>query len=362
MPGESAHAPPELRGIRKRLFDRFSDSVATGLRTHPFLTTKGHALLEEARVLAPRLSDRGTYAAGILRSVLATEGTYASAVLLTNHALQLLVPDYALRVEEAIQEAKFRVGAASSNVEDPMEEILRSPGSLLIFGGETVRLGLAFGEASRGFGEDAYGKIRDLGLDDFDAPEDSIAGLPRIERSTGGELVFRCPACAAIRNRSFEEAGATFPCRCGAAVRVPIPSLGRALAHLKAKRDAECGIGRCRVCRRVLQKGRGGFMTAGFCSASCAKEGVERFGEHVARSSMADGDRILFLCRCGAALRAASGQVGTRMPCGSCGLDVWVPRPEQARRRGGVARCGHCGRNVKARAPRCLYCGNAPNS
>jgi hypothetical protein len=193
MAANSARTPPELRGIRKRLFDRFSDSVATGLRTHPFLTTKGHALLEEARVLAPRLSRRGTYAAGILRSVLATEGTYASAVLLTNHALQLLVPDFALLVEEAIQEAKFRVGAASSNVEDPMEEILRSPGGLLIFGGETVGLGLAFGEASRGLGEDAYGKIRDLGLDDFDAPEDSVAGLPRIERSTGGELVFRLP-------------------------------------------------------------------------------------------------------------------------------------------------------------------------
>ncbi len=354
--------PSELRSLREDLVEFFAASAATGLRVHPLLTKKGRAWLADLRVRGPELSERGDYAARVLREVLASDWNDPATILRTNHALQILIPDYALLVEEAIQEAKFRIGAAASNVESPAEEFLRSPGGILLFGVEAVAMGLAAGEAMSQKREQAYGRIRDLELEHFDAPEDAVRGLPRIERSTGGELVFRCTGCSRLLHRAFEEAGATLLCSCGTSGRVPIPSLRRTAAHLRAKREAECGIGRCRVCRGVTQKGRGGFMAAGFCIASCAKQGRELFREHVPRSSSSDGGFIVVLCHCSRSLRARPDQVGRRIPCPECGLEVWIPRPEATRRRRAPVSCTHCGRTVRARASRCMYCGESPIS
>lgn len=342
--------------LGEALGDFFRESFAAGRADYPLLTRRGLPRLREIRELAPRLlEERGEYVAEALGQVEAGCGTEApddGVVLLLNHALCLLIPDYPVRLAAAIQDAKFELGAKASNVESPLPDLLPRP--------DLRSLVTLVEEATHALHEQKFSGIENLGLDFFDAPEDSLPDLPPISSIEDDQLAFTCLSCGGSRREALTLAGDFVDCPCGATLRVPLPGLARLAAYLKAKEEAARGIGRCRVCGAVVRTSRDGFMKAGFCSALCARTGGERFGEFVPREGKPEGDQILFSCRCGAALRAPVASGGTPVPCGACSLKVWVPPPAAAApAKGAILTCAKCGRNVKSTAKRCMYCGTS---
>lgn len=346
----------EGRGDRARealaeaLRDLFTDEIVAGRIGHPLLTKKGRPILGElARRAAALVEDpsRGGEVARILQSSAASvDGRRpdAALVFLVNHALQLLCPTFAADVEQAVQDAKFELGARASNVEGAPSIPWPLPGW------EADAAARLVVEGFRGAAGVKFNSIEDLALVHFDAPEDSLPKLPAIDDVDTGSILYRCPGCDAPRGSPVSAAGAEERCACGVPFRVPIPSLVRMAASLRAAREAASGVGRCRACGAVVQVRRGGIMRTGFCSAACARN-AERFGEFVPR----DGTPDAFACGCGAVLEAASGT--ETVPC-ACGLKVWVPEPPPPPRasRGAILDCA-CGRKVKSTAARCMYCG-----
>lgn len=345
--GRRDAAQDELGRAVERLF---CEHVAAGHAEHPVLSATAPAFIAELRTVAPRLC--GPYVGDLLSEIagrIARRDGRDVVVLLFNHALCLLVPDFPLRAAEAVATAKNRLARRIDEESGDGFSLLPGDGGLLI---AAASLALRELDAKR------YDRIASLDLAALDAPERCVAGLPVIVAITNdGGLAFDCPSCGARRSAALADAGDTHACSCGAWTRVPIPGLVRLEAHLRRKKNAELGLGSCRGCGAVIQTGRAGFMRAGFCGALCASRAPERFGEFVPRDGARRGGAVAFRCRCGAELEAPVERAGTRMRCGSCALEVWVPAPPAEAGRPSVRACAGCGRKIKSTAPRCIYCG-----
>ncbi len=343
--------------LGRAVYDLFYDSFIQGSADPPLLSRRGRAFLAEVRAEAPSLVEDKTRAGYVERvldeafDALAAGGPPARPLFLANHALQLLVPELATRVEEAIEDARLELGRRAGDTSGFLPSATVSVDVLLPL--EAVR---------HAYDNSRFRRVQDLELAGMDAPEDTIPGLPPIEGIAGERLVFRCPACARPSEEDFSRAGDASRCACGHGLRVPIPSLARMSAHLKARREEARGISRCRICRAFIQRHGNAFMRAGFCGASCAVRARERFGECVPREAARVGEEVVVTCHCRLVIRAAAADAGGCLPCPECGIDVWIPdlpppRPPAAARPADVAPCAACGRPVKKSRPRCLWCG-----
>jgi hypothetical protein len=226
---------------------------------------------------------------------------------------------------------------------------------------ELTLLATAAEEGMRLFEGGALARLEGGTLEDLDVPEPDE---PLISGLINDKLLIQCPACGDELDLGHEAFGTSARCGCGKPLTVPRPSLARMADHLKAKRDALRGIGRCRICSGVIQTGGDVYMRAGFCTALCATQARDRFSEHVAREGTREGEEVGFRCHCGATMTAGLADVGGKVTCLSCPLEVWIPAPAPARdipvaRRSGPRACAKCGKPVKATARKCMYCGTS---
>lgn len=330
------------------------DHFAAGRPEHPFLSEPGVALLKDLAALAPRLLDDPGRAAAAASAVAEIRQDPDDAVFRINHALALLWPGYPLGFADALRDAKHTLGDKASNVEGALHN------AFLPVSVELQVLVNAVDDVLKSSHGDKLDRIQGLEVGDFDVPEGRVPGLPPIAACDAERLGWACPACEGELAAEVGRAGQVETCACGAASRVPIPSMVRMEALLRARRDARMGVGRCRVCGAVIQRGRNLLMKAGFCTSVCARQGPARFRELVpVQPPTRDGAELSLACACGDVLTVPAEAVGTRVSCGGCGLGVWIPEPAApARPKGGGPRtCGACGRVVKAAAKACFYCG-----
>jgi hypothetical protein len=348
--GDSAGAR-EVLG--KAVFELCHDHFVRGNRDHPLLSPSGIRLLDELRPLSARLlgvGGRGEYVADVLAEVrfrVDLKEGYAAAVLLVNHALELLLPEYSETVEQAIRDAKYSLAAGTREFgeDSPLGAFMPD----IVRAAETMESEFMDKQLSR---------IETLDLSDLDAPENSLPGFPAIREIEGDEMVFECPSCSGTLRTRIDLAGEEFGCPCGNPVRTPIPSLVRMRAYRKAHWEAEVGVSRCRVCGAMIQIGRNELMRAGFCSPFCAKEGRKTFKEYVAKPGQREADDVIFNCECGTSLRAPLSGFGSRVPCKKCALSVWIPQAIQAEGRASIVSCRQCGHKIKSTARKCMFCGS----
>ena len=317
-----------------------------GWTRHPLLDPKSRPFLAALRDLARDLIE------DLMSGEEAVEALGNPGEAGVNACMEWMLPDFALLLDEALTDAKHELGAKASNVESETDNAFPS---LLGWRGELVadaaREILKAGASSR---LDELERVR---LADFDVADE---GDPPLRELFEERLMFACPGCGQLHAEPLASAGRSFFCACGRGMTVPRARLDRMAAYLKQKRDAARGISRCRVCKGIIQLGKQGFMRAGFCGAYCAKRGEELFREYVAREGTLTGGEIVFACVCGQAQRAPEKAIGTKRPCESCGIEVWVPVGASVKRPKGLGSCAHCGRPMKASAARCMYCGRPP--
>ena len=346
--GDAAGAQAALGDVlREYCAEEFARA---GLR-HPLLGQKSENLRKELLGFVPRLTTDPGRARAVIHALKADD------LDRINFALAVLLPDVALVMEEALGNARFKLGAASSNVEDPLSSVMKSTLSpditLLVTAAEA---GMHLFEGNR------LDRLEGGTLENLDVPEPDE---PLITMVIDEELLIQCPNCDDELRAPIASFGEDVSCACGKALTVPRPSLARMADYLKAKRDKRRGIGRCRICSGVIQTGGDVFMRAGFCTALCATQARDRCGEHVAREGTLEGEEVTFRCFCGATMSASLGDVGGKVACLSCPLEVWIPVPAPARdapgsRRPGPRTCVKCGKPVKPTARKCMYCGTPP--
>lgn len=332
--------------------------VRGGLR-HPLVGPKSAKLREELQSLAARLTEDAQRARAVVMALERVDASVRKKAVdhgtldRINFALQVLLPGAALVLEEALENARFKLGAASSNVEDPLSGVMKSvspEASLLVTAAEE---GMKLFEGNR------LERLQDGSLENIDSPEPDE---PMISMLINDELWLECPACGDELRTPLASFGKELRCVCSRPMTVPRPSLARMTEYLKAKRDALRGMSRCRICNSVIQTAGDAFMKAGFCTALCASQGRDQFGEHVPREGARDGEDVRFRCHCGATMTAPLTEVGEKVACLSCPLVVWIPAPslESPARRSGPRTCAKCGKPVKPTARKCMYCGTPP--
>ncbi len=344
--GDAAGAQAALGDV---LRDFCTEEFARAGLRHPLLGQKSATLRKELLGLVPRLTTSPGRARAVIHALKADD------LDRINFALAVILPDVALVMEEALGNARFKLGAAASNVEDPLSGIMRSS----LVSPEITLLVTAAEEGMRLFDGSKLDRLEGGTLENLDVPEPDE---PLITTLIDEDLLIQCPDCDDELRAPIASFGEDVSCACGKALAVPRPSLARMADYLKAKRDTLRGIGRCRICSGVIQTGGDVFMRAGFCTALCGTQARDRFAEHVAREGRLEGDEVTFRCFCGATMSAALADVGGKVACLSCPLEVWIPAPAPAReapaaRRSGPRTCGKCGKPVKPTARKCMYCG-----
>ncbi|MBI3858239.1 MAG: hypothetical protein HY293_21360 [Planctomycetes bacterium] len=350
--------------LRASMLEFCADAFAKGEIHHPLSGAASAELRVELTRLARQLlenPDRSRTVVVALESAdRAIRKREASPETLDrlNFALQKLIPDIALVLDEALDQARFKLGGAVSDVEDPLSGMNR------FMPADVGLLATLAGEGLRALDGSRLDKLQTVSLRDFDATGPGLGESPSVFGLKDDVLSFGCPGCLERAEAPLDTFGESILCGCGQPLRVPRPSLERMGVYLKARKDAALGISRCRVCNGVIQLGRDGFMHAGFCSVLCAKQGLERFGEYVPRQGILDGEDVRFQCSCGTTMSAPRSEVGGKIACPSCPLEVWIPAPQQeGRQRRGLRACGNCGKPMKASALKCMYCGSpAPQS
>jgi hypothetical protein len=353
-------------GARTSLADALKEFAAEefsrGALGHPLLGSRSAKLRTELHALAVGLADQPDRVRGALERVevsIRKKTVDAATLDRLNFALQVLLPDVALLLDEALENARFKLGAASSNVEDPMAGALRNP----FVSGEVAALVTLAEEAGSLFEGNRLERLQKVTLATLDAPEPDH---PVITQIFDDELWIECPACGNELRTPVTSFGQDVRCDCKRSLTVPRPSLERMAMYLKEQRDTARGIARCKVCCAVIQVGRDGYMRAGFCTSLCASQAREIFKEHVAREGTREGDEVRFQCFCGATITAPLADMGGKVACLSCPLEVWIPAPaavsEPASRRPGPLTCSKCGKPVKPTAKKCMYCGTPPSA
>jgi hypothetical protein len=349
--GDRGRAREALAAAIKKLFVA---PLLQGDATPPYDSPEGAAFITALRAVAPALLDdpsRASYVTTLLDDVRAriNRGDDGRAmVFLAQHALLLALPTAGETISDALQEAKYELVARATP--DGLGERLVKP-----------KVVIRANDREAGRQNELLEKIQRLTPADLEAPEGSIPNIPPIQALEGDILIFACPACRKEHRTPIATAGSPSSCGCGASLRVPIPAPSRVAAARKASKEAAAGIVSCRICAAKVNTRRDANARAGFCSLLCAKQGRQKFGEFVAKTGTREGDSVSFACECGAALQALAVRAGSRVTCGSCSVQVWIPEPGGAAAPAaqGVTPCPKCGRNVKAGARRCMFCGQS---
>ncbi|HLY08433.1 MAG TPA: hypothetical protein VKW04_03905 [Planctomycetota bacterium] len=348
--------------LRESLLQFCSAAFSSGTLRHPLLAPKTSPLRRELADLAGALLGGEAQGRPVVLALDFVERSIQKKAVTDetldhlNFALQLLLPDLALILDEALENGRFKLGAAASNVEDPLSSVVNES----LMRPELKILVALANEGMRAMEGGRLDRLQALSLRDLDVSEEG----PLILGLKDDHLALECPGCAQRLTTPLGSIGKDIRCGCSTPIKVTRPSLERMAAYLKAARQARLGIARCRVCHGVIQVSRNVFMRAGFCSAVCAKQGRELFQEHVAPEGLREGEEVRFRCHCGASITAPIPESPEKVACLSCSLDVWIPLPaagNDRERPKALLTCA-CGRPIKSTARTCLYCGAPPPS